>query len=572
MSQRDPSRTGSRASERVSVEAQVDLEFPSFQGFISEIAANLSVGGMFVRSDQPVAPGTMLSFTLRLKDDVPLVHGTGRVAWTREADLGPTAPMGMGIRFLKLDGNSAELVARIVDQYRAEGGIPFELDPTEDDAAFPGGAARYSSLTTSWPPPPDDLDLPPEEPHARVDPGAWEPPSARDEEGEEPARTAETSPAPFRLDLDDGEAAELGEVAEADGWGSDPSPLLEEQAAVEEGDDWSERANDPWGLADLEVEEEAASQTAAPAGGEAPPRPTRQAPPVAPTTARQATRREPPPKTKDPRLEGTGSLAGLIPQRDPDPVSGLTEEIFVPPEAGGVPPRPEPPPPVKKARRRPSAAVFVVLALVAAVAVAGYAFHDRLASWLGGYQESMGERVVLDVPPPATLESAGQVPPEPEAPVAEPAAAIEEPAAASATASPEPVAEEGEEIDPLVLSPVPAGSQRFDQVRLITWKHEAAGTTVVTLWGNGQLRPADVTHVRLEGRPQRELLKLRGINWPFRDPILDANTEEVRRIRTGFHPKVTGNELHIVFDLTDPAVHLSAISRDGNKILLTLSR
>jgi hypothetical protein len=107
------------------------------------------------------------------------------------------------------------------------------------------------------------------------------------------------------------------------------------------------------------------------------------------------------------------------------------------------------------------------------------------------------------------------------------------------------------------------------QVRLITWKDAVDGGTHITLRGNGRFSLENLTEGRL---PNRLVLKLRGIDWPLRDPVLAVDSPEVRRIRTGWHPKPSGNELHIVFDLVDDEVQLAPVQIGDTEVHLFLRR
>ena len=141
----------SRDSERVPIRAEVDLEFESFQGFLSEYSANISLGGMFVRATDPPPVGTVLRFSLKLKGDFKLIQGRGEVAWNRREGSSAEEPAGAGIRFLELEPASADLIRRMVDRYKVQGGQPFSLegepvDSTSAEASIleapPGQAFR----------------------------------------------------------------------------------------------------------------------------------------------------------------------------------------------------------------------------------------------------------------------------------------------------------------------------------------------------------------------------------------------------------------------------------------------
>jgi molecular chaperone DnaK len=130
-----------RDSRRVPIARRIQVKFDRFSGFIDEYLANVSPGGIFIRTLTPEAPGQELDFEFRLGDGFELIRGHGEVVWNRVADEGPSRPAGMGIRFTELSPGSKDLIYRIVDEYAARGGIPFDL-------------ARDPSIPPPVPPPP----------------------------------------------------------------------------------------------------------------------------------------------------------------------------------------------------------------------------------------------------------------------------------------------------------------------------------------------------------------------------------------------------------------------------------
>lgn len=182
-----------RDSRRVPLETRVQFKFDRFDGFISEYSANISPGGMFIRTRVPQPPGTVLDFEFRLGDGFELIRGRGEVVWNRLEDEGPARPGGMGLHFLELAEGSKELIYRIVDQHVALGGTPFDLEqyPRDPVPVAPPDLAPPLSTATPWPrpappPPPverDVFDLPPAPPTPAPMPEAssWLP--VRDEPG-----------------------------------------------------------------------------------------------------------------------------------------------------------------------------------------------------------------------------------------------------------------------------------------------------------------------------------------------------------------------------------------------------
>lgn len=145
-----------RDSRRVPLETRVQFKFDRFDGFISEYSANISPGGLFLRTRVPQPPGTVLDFEFRLGDGFELIRGRGEVVWNRLEDEGAARPAGMGLRFQSLSEGSKELIYRIVDQHILHGGTPFDVtqrppDPVPLPPPMPPAPAPVAA---PLPPPP----------------------------------------------------------------------------------------------------------------------------------------------------------------------------------------------------------------------------------------------------------------------------------------------------------------------------------------------------------------------------------------------------------------------------------
>ncbi|HEX6901095.1 MAG TPA: TIGR02266 family protein [Thermoanaerobaculia bacterium] len=161
-----------RDSRRVPLETRVQFKFDRFSGFISEYSANISPGGMFIRTRAPQPPGTVLDLEFRLGDGFELIKGRAEVVWVRAEDEGSMRPAGMGLRFQELAPGSKELIYRIVDEHIAQGGTPFDVTKRPPDlipslgspaAPLPPPLAAGRDWPPAAPPPPakgDVFDLP----------------------------------------------------------------------------------------------------------------------------------------------------------------------------------------------------------------------------------------------------------------------------------------------------------------------------------------------------------------------------------------------------------------------------
>ncbi|MCH7666708.1 MAG: PilZ domain-containing protein [Acidobacteria bacterium] len=130
-----------RVIDRVVLNRKVGLRFDKFQDFLTEIAGNISPSGMFVRSDDPHAPGEQFDFECSLADGYPLVSGRAEVVWVRRLSTSENQPSGMGVRFLALKDKSEVLIRRIVEERIEAGEEPFELDDVSSAARIVGATA-----------------------------------------------------------------------------------------------------------------------------------------------------------------------------------------------------------------------------------------------------------------------------------------------------------------------------------------------------------------------------------------------------------------------------------------------
>ena len=98
-------------SDRRRYERQtVNREFESIDAFVTEYVTDISGGGIYIRSKDPLPLGTLVSlrFTLLL-DEIETIEGVGEVVRVEAAGL----DAGMGVRFKDLTPLSREIVQRI---------------------------------------------------------------------------------------------------------------------------------------------------------------------------------------------------------------------------------------------------------------------------------------------------------------------------------------------------------------------------------------------------------------------------------------------------------------------------
>jgi type IV pilus assembly protein PilZ len=83
--------------------------------FLDSEIMNLSKGGVFIRTDLPLPPGSEIDFEFTLPNSNKVVRAEGVVVWSRKRALKSSAylpdhPPGMGVQFRKLDTSDIEAI------------------------------------------------------------------------------------------------------------------------------------------------------------------------------------------------------------------------------------------------------------------------------------------------------------------------------------------------------------------------------------------------------------------------------------------------------------------------------
>jgi type IV pilus assembly protein PilZ len=90
----------------------VQFRLKDYDQFLSDYSHDLSVGGIFIRTDDPKPEGSMLYFQFTTRDDGAVIEGLGRVVRVVEAT--DDQPAGMGLEFVNVEEPSASRIKDIV--------------------------------------------------------------------------------------------------------------------------------------------------------------------------------------------------------------------------------------------------------------------------------------------------------------------------------------------------------------------------------------------------------------------------------------------------------------------------
>ncbi|MHB1844144.1 MAG: TIGR02266 family protein [Deltaproteobacteria bacterium] len=107
-----------RRHPRAELQLLVQYRFDSVGDFLAEYSSNISLGGIYVRTDRPREEGALIYLQFALKDGSRLIEGLGRVVRSNPPGEGLPEGIepGMGVEFVNFDDESIELIERIVQE------------------------------------------------------------------------------------------------------------------------------------------------------------------------------------------------------------------------------------------------------------------------------------------------------------------------------------------------------------------------------------------------------------------------------------------------------------------------
>jgi uncharacterized protein (TIGR02266 family) len=104
----------------MSADAEVIQEFDSFRQFLEGAASKLSADGIFLSTEKLAAPGSRVSFELRIRQGFRLLAGDGQVVWNRDAGASEATDPGVAVRFVHLDESSRLLLPKLLAHFERE--------------------------------------------------------------------------------------------------------------------------------------------------------------------------------------------------------------------------------------------------------------------------------------------------------------------------------------------------------------------------------------------------------------------------------------------------------------------
>ncbi|HEY8207346.1 MAG TPA: TIGR02266 family protein [Myxococcaceae bacterium] len=125
MAEKQEKAKTARRADQLSHELLV--AYRTVDGFITDWAVNISKGGLFINTRNPLAVGSTIRLIISLPDTAFPFDLTGRVMRVNEFDNPSNQVPGMAIEFMDVDEEKKARIERFVERLRKE--LPDELTP-----------------------------------------------------------------------------------------------------------------------------------------------------------------------------------------------------------------------------------------------------------------------------------------------------------------------------------------------------------------------------------------------------------------------------------------------------------
>jgi type IV pilus assembly protein PilZ len=93
---------------------RVMVEYETTEDFLIDYTANVSIGGMFIRTDEPLELGTRFRMRFRLPDRKKPIETYAVVRWVVSVDNPGRMLPGMGVQFDELGPKDFEEVRKLI--------------------------------------------------------------------------------------------------------------------------------------------------------------------------------------------------------------------------------------------------------------------------------------------------------------------------------------------------------------------------------------------------------------------------------------------------------------------------
>lgn len=113
-------KTGAAKRQNDRLQHELLVAYRTVDGFITDWAVNISRGGMFINTRNPLALGSTVRLIISLPDAAFPFDLTGKVIRVSEFDNAQNQVPGMGIEFVDVDEEKQVRIERFVERLRKE--------------------------------------------------------------------------------------------------------------------------------------------------------------------------------------------------------------------------------------------------------------------------------------------------------------------------------------------------------------------------------------------------------------------------------------------------------------------
>lgn len=113
----DEERLDEEIIPRASVQIAIDVY--SEHNFWSGVTMDVSAGGVFVATQKPMKPGTLLIVDMAIPGEEQPIIALTEVSWVRAYSRDSDAPPGLGLAFVHICDESLAKIQSFVQRYRA---------------------------------------------------------------------------------------------------------------------------------------------------------------------------------------------------------------------------------------------------------------------------------------------------------------------------------------------------------------------------------------------------------------------------------------------------------------------
>jgi len=109
-------KSGSEKRNKRRVPVKLKVDYRAKENFLFENATNISEHGIFIATDEPLSPGTMIDLQFTLVEPKYKIQALGEVIWTNPKRPNPKENHnpGMGIRFVNLSEIDKETILSLI--------------------------------------------------------------------------------------------------------------------------------------------------------------------------------------------------------------------------------------------------------------------------------------------------------------------------------------------------------------------------------------------------------------------------------------------------------------------------